>query len=52
VQARRRVPDAELLRAMTGRLDSPELAAPGIGAAGAVMEGYRRAVVVLLSAAP
>jgi GT2 family glycosyltransferase len=48
VQGRRHVPDAELLRAMTGRLDSPELAATGVGAAGSVMEGYRRAVAVLL----
>jgi GT2 family glycosyltransferase len=48
VQSRRRVPDAVLLRDLTGRLDSPLLAAPGVGVAGAVMEAYRRAVVVAL----
>jgi GT2 family glycosyltransferase len=50
VQARREVPDAQLLRAMTGRLDSPLLAAPGIGAVGAAMDAYRRLVSVLLGA--
>ena len=48
VQQRRRVPDAVLLRDLTGRLDSPLLAAPAVGVAGAAMEAYRRAVVVAL----
>lgn len=50
VQQRRRVPDAELLGAMTGRLDTPLLAAPGVAAAGAALEAYRRALVALLRA--
>jgi GT2 family glycosyltransferase len=48
VQARRRVRDVELLRVMTGRLDSPFLAAPGVGPAGTLMEVYRRVVIALL----
>lgn len=50
VQRRRRVPDAVLLEAMTGRLDTPLLAAPGVAAAGAAMEAYRRALIAALRA--
>ena len=48
VQRHRRVPDAVLLAAMTGRLDSPLLAAPGVAAVGAAMEAYRRALIAVL----
>ena len=42
--------DAELLATLTGRLDSPHLAAPGVEPAGALMDGYRRALIFVLRA--
>jgi len=47
-QAARAVPDAELLRAMTGRIDSPLLDSPLLRAASPVMDAYRRAVIAAL----
>lgn len=42
VQSRRTQPDAVILERMTGRLDTPLVSAPGTGAAGAVLDAYRR----------
>ena len=47
VQGTRQVSDAELLRAMQGRLDTPLLSAPGLALAGSAMETYRRALLAL-----
>jgi GT2 family glycosyltransferase len=47
-QAARVVPDAEILRAMTGRIDSPVLDNPVLRAASPVMDAYRRAVIAAL----
>jgi hypothetical protein len=47
VQGTRQVSDAELLRGMQGRLDTPLLSAPGLGLVGSAMEAYRRALIAL-----
>jgi hypothetical protein len=47
VQRTRQVSDAELLRMMQGRFDTPLLSAPGLSAVGGAMEAYRRAVLAL-----
>ena len=47
VQRTRQVSDAELLRSMQGRLDTPLLSAPGLSLAGSAIEGYRRALLAL-----
>jgi GT2 family glycosyltransferase len=47
VQARRRRPDAELLGALTARLDTPLVRAPLTTRAAPALEGYRRAVLAL-----
>jgi GT2 family glycosyltransferase len=48
VQALRRVPDSELLAAMTGRLDTPLVRAPVVEAANPLMDAWRRAAVAVL----
>lgn len=52
VQARRRTSDAELLRPMTARLATPLVQAPMVGAIGAVLELYRRALIAAGEAGP
>jgi GT2 family glycosyltransferase len=47
VQRTRQVSDAELVRWMQGRLDTPLLSAPGLSLAGSAIEGYRRALLAL-----
>jgi GT2 family glycosyltransferase len=42
VQGLRACPDAVILARMTGRLDTPLVSAPGTGAAGAILDAYRR----------
>lgn len=42
VQGLRTQPDAVILAGMTGRLDTPLVQTPGTGAAGAVLDAYRR----------
>jgi GT2 family glycosyltransferase len=48
VQALRRTPDAELLAAMTGRLDTPLVRAPAVEAVNPLMDAWRRAAIVAL----
>jgi GT2 family glycosyltransferase len=48
VQARRRVPDAQLLEAMTGVLDTPLVRAPAVQALNPAMDAWRRATIAAL----
>jgi GT2 family glycosyltransferase len=48
VQAQRTVSDAELLRAFTGRIDTPLVAFPGRGVLDPLLEGYRRLAILVL----
>lgn len=51
VQALRRAPDSELLRAMTGALDTPLMRASAVEALNPVMDAWRRAAIVALRVA-
>jgi GT2 family glycosyltransferase len=51
VQALRRVPDSQLMRAMTGALETPLLRAPGVEALNPVIDGWRRAAIAALRVA-
>jgi GT2 family glycosyltransferase len=48
VQELRRAPDSELLRTMTGRLDTPLVRAPVVEAVSPLMDAWRRAAIVAL----
>jgi|FLOH01.1.fsa_nt_gi GT2 family glycosyltransferase len=50
VQANRKVSDVDLVGAMTGKLVSPSMDAPGLAAASWAMERYRRWLILMLRA--
>jgi GT2 family glycosyltransferase len=51
VQARRRVPDAEILEAMTGAFETPLMRAPLVEAFNPLLDAWRRAAILALRCA-